>query len=226
MIPTPHDPFAHDLERRARAPRRRCLGLVGTVRRRHRRGFGAAADARECARAVLSAEEARRQRRRPDAASQGTRGAPPGTILYVTGRVLDTQRQAAGRRRARAVASQRIRPLSPPCRYRCVRTARSRFPGLRHDCAPDADGRYRIKTIKPPPYSGRTPHIHFIVANGGTRAHDADVLRGRGGQRARRPLSLPETRRPPRVDGPLRRPRAAPWKTDALAVDVGHRPRT
>ena len=32
----------------------------------------------------------------------------------------------------------------------------------------DADGRYRIKTIKPPPYSGRTPHIHFNVASGGT----------------------------------------------------------
>ena len=28
---------------------------------------------------------------------------------------------------------------------------------------------FRIKTIKPPPYSGRTPHIHFIVAGGGTR---------------------------------------------------------
>ena len=32
----------------------------------------------------------------------------------------------------------------------------------------DADGRYRIKTIRPPPYSGRTPHIHFNVASGGT----------------------------------------------------------
>ena len=31
------------------------------------------------------------------------------------------------------------------------------------------DGEFRIKTIKPPPYSGRTPHIHFIVASGRTR---------------------------------------------------------
>jgi protocatechuate 3,4-dioxygenase beta subunit len=33
----------------------------------------------------------------------------------------------------------------------------------------DADGRYRIKTIKPAPYSGRTPHLHFNVASGRTR---------------------------------------------------------
>ena len=33
----------------------------------------------------------------------------------------------------------------------------------------DADGSFRIKTIKPPPYSGRTAHIHFNVAAGGTR---------------------------------------------------------
>jgi protocatechuate 3,4-dioxygenase beta subunit len=28
----------------------------------------------------------------------------------------------------------------------------------------DADGQYRFKTIKPVPYPGRTPHIHFAVA--------------------------------------------------------------
>jgi protocatechuate 3,4-dioxygenase, beta subunit len=27
----------------------------------------------------------------------------------------------------------------------------------------DADGRYRFRTIKPVPYPGRTPHIHYIV---------------------------------------------------------------
>lgn len=32
-----------------------------------------------------------------------------------------------------------------------------------------SDGRFRIVTIKPPPYGGRTPHIHFIVADGRTR---------------------------------------------------------
>jgi len=30
----------------------------------------------------------------------------------------------------------------------------------------DADGRYRFRTIRPAPYSGRTPHIHFKVKLG------------------------------------------------------------
>ena len=33
----------------------------------------------------------------------------------------------------------------------------------------DAEGRYRFRTIKPVPYPGRTPHIHFTVAEGGKR---------------------------------------------------------
>ena len=33
----------------------------------------------------------------------------------------------------------------------------------------DADGRYRFKTIKPVPYPGRTPHIHFAVLEGERR---------------------------------------------------------
>ena len=31
----------------------------------------------------------------------------------------------------------------------------------------DAEGRYRFRTIKPVPYPGRTPHIHFLVRDGG-----------------------------------------------------------
>ena len=31
------------------------------------------------------------------------------------------------------------------------------------------DGRYRVKTIKPAPYTGRTSHIHFIIAGGATK---------------------------------------------------------
>ncbi len=33
----------------------------------------------------------------------------------------------------------------------------------------DAEGRYRFKTIKPVPYPGRTPHIHFAVLEAGKR---------------------------------------------------------
>ena len=33
----------------------------------------------------------------------------------------------------------------------------------------DADGRYAFRTIKPVPYSGRTPHIHFAATPAGGR---------------------------------------------------------
>jgi protocatechuate 3,4-dioxygenase beta subunit len=33
----------------------------------------------------------------------------------------------------------------------------------------DAQGRYAFRTIKPAPYPGRTPHIHFTVLEDGKR---------------------------------------------------------
>jgi len=33
----------------------------------------------------------------------------------------------------------------------------------------DAEGRYAFRTIKPVPYPGRTPHIHFNVLENGKR---------------------------------------------------------
>ena len=36
------------------------------------------------------------------------------------------------------------------------------FQGFGHTVT-DNDGRYRFRTIKPVPYPGRTPHIHFAV---------------------------------------------------------------
>ncbi len=57
----------------------------------------------------------------------------------------------------------------------------------------DAEGRFSFLTIKPPPYPGRTPHIHFTVRDGrrrvltsqaffeGERANERDFLyRGLG----------------------------------------------
>ncbi|HEX4944476.1 MAG TPA: hypothetical protein VFV55_08985 [Usitatibacteraceae bacterium] len=35
--------------------------------------------------------------------------------------------------------------------------------------AADGEGRFAFRTIKPPPYPGRTPHIHFTVRDGGRR---------------------------------------------------------
>src|SRR5829696_1285856 len=57
------------------------------------------------------------------------------------------------------------RPLSPPRRHRRA-AARHRVPRL---SVSDADGAYRFRTIKPVPYPGRTPHIHFAIQAPGGR---------------------------------------------------------
>jgi protocatechuate 3,4-dioxygenase beta subunit len=98
----------------------------------------------------------------------GRTGRAQGTILYVTGRVLDTtgkpvdgaalelwQANAFGRYVHPADADS-SGALDPDFQgYAALRAGR--------------DGQFRIKTIKPAPYSGRAPHIHFIVAGGRAR---------------------------------------------------------
>jgi protocatechuate 3,4-dioxygenase beta subunit len=91
-----------------------------------------------------------------------------GTILYVFGRVVDSKgRPQAGAelelwqanafgRYAHPADSDASGPLDP------------NFQGYGRLRA-DADGRYRITTIKPAPYGGRTAHLHFNVASGSTR---------------------------------------------------------
>ena len=49
-----------------------------------------------------------------------------------------------------------------------------------------ADGRYRFKTLKPAPYTGRTPHIHFKVKLGPPRPADHPVVCGRASQQCAR----------------------------------------
>jgi protocatechuate 3,4-dioxygenase beta subunit len=91
-----------------------------------------------------------------------------GTILYVEGRVLDVdgrplpaaeielwQANAFGRY-LHPADTDASGPLDPG------------FQGYGRLRADDA-GRFRIKTIKPAPYSGRTAHIHFNVASRDTR---------------------------------------------------------
>lgn len=57
--------------------------------------------------------------------------------------------------------SRRLRatPAAPRARH-------SKFSGASSIAA---DGRYRFRTIKPVRYPGRTPHIHFTVAENGKR---------------------------------------------------------
>jgi protocatechuate 3,4-dioxygenase beta subunit len=40
----------------------------------------------------------------------------------------------------------------------------------------DAEGRYRFRTIKPVPYPGRTPHIHFTIVGGGRRRLTSQIF--------------------------------------------------
>lgn len=83
-----------------------------------------------------------------------------GRITDVTGRVLDTngrplqglrveiwQCDATGRYRHPGSAGTSIDP---------------NFQGFGHTLT-DRDGGYRFRTIRPVPYPGRTPHIHFAV---------------------------------------------------------------
>jgi protocatechuate 3,4-dioxygenase beta subunit len=98
----------------------------------------------------------------------GHKGRAQGTVLYVEGRVLDVDgRPLAGAelelwqanafgRYIHPADTEASGPLDPD------------FQGYARLRA-DSEGRYRIKTIKPAPYTGRTPHIHFSVAAGGTR---------------------------------------------------------
>lgn len=98
----------------------------------------------------------------------GRAGRASGQALYLSGRVLDTRgKPLPGARLELWQANAHGRynhsgdgdssgPLDPNFQgYASLRA--------------DAEGRYRIKTIKPAPYSGRTAHLHFKVEARGAR---------------------------------------------------------
>jgi protocatechuate 3,4-dioxygenase beta subunit len=89
-----------------------------------------------------------------------------GTLLDLSGRVLDR----SGRPRANARVE--IWQCDAFGQYHHVgEPAGSGDPNFQGfgAVATDAEGRYAFRTIKPVPYPGRTPHIHFTVADGGKR---------------------------------------------------------
>ena len=98
----------------------------------------------------------------------GRTGRAQGTILYVTGRVVDTS--------GKPVDGAVIELWQANAFGRYVHPADSDASGALDPgfqgygtLRAGSDGQFRIKTIKPAPYSGRTPHIHFIVAGGNAR---------------------------------------------------------
>jgi protocatechuate 3,4-dioxygenase beta subunit len=93
----------------------------------------------------------------------GHAGIANGTITHLNGRVLDE----AGR----AVSGARVEiwQCDATGRYHYVDDGRGdppldeNFQGY-GQAVTDAGGGYRFRTIRPVPYPGRTPHIHFAVS--------------------------------------------------------------
>ena len=92
--------------------------------------------------------------------------AADGTPLDLGGRVLDRSGKP------RAGAKVEIWQCDALGQYHHVGNAQSDgdpdFQGF-GAVETDAEGRYRFRTIKPVPYPGRTPHIHFNVVENGRR---------------------------------------------------------
>ena len=88
-----------------------------------------------------------------------------GTVTHVAGRILASD--------GRPVAGARVEI------WQCDANGRYHHPGDRNpapaddrfqgygQALTDADGAYRFRTIRPVPYPGRTPHIHFRVTGRG-----------------------------------------------------------
>jgi protocatechuate 3,4-dioxygenase, beta subunit len=87
-----------------------------------------------------------------------------GEVLDVTGRIID--RSGA----PRAGARLEIWQCDATGQYHHVGYGEGdpAFQGF-GAVTTDAEGRYAFRTIKPVPYPGRTPHIHFAVLEGGKR---------------------------------------------------------
>lgn len=96
---------------------------------------------------------------------EGRSGLAKGQVTHVVGRVLDEH--------GRPVPKVRIEI------WQCDANGRYRHPGDRGGAPPDPNfqgygefitspaGTYRFRTIKPVPYPGRAPHIHFAISGRG-----------------------------------------------------------
>ena len=97
---------------------------------------------------------------------QGRAGTAEGKVLEVTGRVVDRSGKP------RAGARVEIWQCDAFGQYHHVGEPEgagdANFQGF-GAVVTDNDGRYAFRTIRPVPYPGRTPHIHFTVLENGKR---------------------------------------------------------
>ena len=91
-----------------------------------------------------------------------------GTLLYVTGRILDRRGEPLPNATIEVWQANAFGRYHHPADGDRSGALDPGFQGYGR-LVTDVDGVYRLKTIKPPPYSGRTPHIHFIVASADVR---------------------------------------------------------
>ena len=98
---------------------------------------------------------------------RGSEARAEGTVTHVMGRVLGLDgRPVAGATVEIWQCDARGRYLHPGDTGRQPRD--SAFQGFGRAVS-GADGAYRFRTVRPVPYPGRTPHIHFAVAAPGRR---------------------------------------------------------
>jgi protocatechuate 3,4-dioxygenase beta subunit len=101
----------------------------------------------------------------------GAAGVAGGTILDLSGRILD--------RRGKPLAGAMIEIWQCDIHGNYHHVGESQaldpnFQGWGTDVV-DAEGRYRFRTIRPVPYSGRTAHIHYTVRVGAKRVFTSQM---------------------------------------------------
>ncbi len=167
MIATPPDPFPDNRDRRVFLHRAVIITLAGVTATRV-----ALADSSPVATPAVALGPFYPPQKPADSDADLTRVGnrsdhARGTILYVSGRVLDLRGKPISGAELELWQANAFGRYHHPSDGDASGAFDPAFQGYGRLVA-NAEGRFRIKTIKPPPYSGRTPHIHFNVAEGRT----------------------------------------------------------